>query len=136
MSTLNLAGLIALFGTVTMIIVQTVKPLYDKIPGILLPANRRLHDNFLRLLQYAVNLTLLVLAARFGGQSMFAGWMWWDFLSVAVGQSVASHVAYKYGSQGGSPNPSTLLDAVVKATLAPSDLAQGQVSDIPDIPRP
>ena len=141
MQTLNLAGLIALFGTVTMIIMQTVKPLFEKLPGIMLHKNRALHDNALRAIQYLINLALLVLAARFGGAAMFAGWNWWDFLSVSIGQAITSQVTYAYGRQGGSGNP--LPDPMVlgssytynAATPNAAPVVTGQ-SDIPEIPRP
>lgn len=100
---IDIASLGTFMATVTMIVLQTVKPLYDKLPGITLASNQVLHDNLLRALQYGINFGLLMAVQRVAPAGTFAGWQFYDFLALAIGQAGLSHIIYQSGSQGSSP---------------------------------
>lgn len=98
---LDLISMGSLFALISTLVVQMVKPVYDKIPGITMKSNQTTHDNGLRLIQYAINFGLLY-AASLTLPSAFAGLYWWDLVAISIGQGILSHFTYKTLSTGSS----------------------------------
>ncbi len=92
--TVDLVALSGFLATVTLLLVQLVKPWIDRIPGITLDKNKDAHDSLLRIVQYALNFGLLE-AASVTVPRAFSGLVWFDLLGLAFGQAIFSHVTYK-----------------------------------------
>lgn len=106
-SSVDVVLLITFLATVTTMAMQGVKALIELAPALTTASNKSLHDWLLRAVQYAINFGLLFLASL-TLPALFAGWRWWDLLSVAMGQGVLSHVQYSIIGAGGSdtkPDP-------------------------------
>lgn len=134
---IDIAALTATMATLTMMLVQLVKPFYEKLPGITMASNQLLHDNGLRLLQYAINFGLLMLVQWKAPAGTFAGWQWWDFVMLSMGQALFSHGVFAIGNQPSNAQSNGAATTNLMDTAAPTAISDpiAMTTDLPVAPR-
>lgn len=124
MEGVTVTGLAALVALFTVNAVQYIKPFVELIPGIMLPKNKLIHDNLLRLIQIGINVGVTALLAI--STPLYAGIPWWQIALIGLGQATGSHLTYATANT--SSTPPTADTVFANNAPAPEDA-------IPVVPR-
>lgn len=132
--TWNSAGWTVALANLTVLIIQFVKPFIELIPGITLAQNKTAHDNLIRLIQFLVNLALLLLVQAFI-PGVYDGVTLLGFIVTLIGQPLISELTYQQTSKGGSPTSTvTLLSTNTGAGTATVTATTTTIPTVPPLP--
>jgi hypothetical protein len=137
MVTWDSVGLSGTLATVTVLLLQFLKPFVELIPGITLAVHRDVHDNLLRALQFLINLGLLLAAQAFI-PGAYVGVTLLGMVLTVLGQFGFSELTYQQASKGGSatlPNPPFQFSATYNNPVPAASLPAVAVP-VPPVPVP